>query len=407
MLVLFVHGTGVRREGFNASMEKIKHGLTGSSLAHYEVEGCLWGDPIGTNLKEGKSIPSYKDSGGRDSPTEEDLEIELWMHLYSDPLYELRVLALRPEVAQVAPIGKWPASDRLDKHVRTRIVSPELRRKLEDGEIDSTFEKARSDVMKSHPYREMLKTVADPMGPFQDAVARSVVAQAIWLAKQADPRPPNICWDSELRDETVGLLRAELGPYQAGLFEWLMKKVLGTGRAFFGTGMATVGTPLMKWRRGTLMDGASPLTGDILRYQSRAKLFQDFIRMRINELTPPVMVIGHSLGGIAMVDLLIQEDLREHVSLLVTVGSQAPYFYEIDALQSLKYGRKLPRHFPTWVNIYDPRDFLSFCGAELFPGRVTDHRVNNRQPFPESHSAYFNNPEFYAIIKKAARESVR
>ena len=79
------------------------------------------------------------------------------------------------------------------------------------------------------------------------------------------------------------------------------------------------------------------------------------------------------------------------VALLVTVGSQAPFLYEINALHSLRYGQPLPPHFPPWLNIYDLRDLLSYIGAGVFPNRTQDVLVDNRQPFPHSHSAYWTN----------------
>ena len=162
---------------------------------------------------------------------------------------------------------------------------------------------------------------------------------------------------------------------------------------------------LMAWRRGAAMDGTSPVCGDILLYQCRGQQIQALIRRRIEEVAPPVIVVAHSLGGVAAVDLLVGEKLDDRVRMLVTVGSQAPYFYEINALQSLEYarGEGLPGHFPSWINVYDLRDFLSFVGGELFPGRVVDRCVNNRQPFPDSHSAYFWNADFYPILADAIR----
>ncbi|MGH7471395.1 MAG: hypothetical protein ACRENP_25885 [Longimicrobiales bacterium] len=93
-------------------------------------------------------------------------------------------------------------------------------------------------------------------------------------------------------------------------------------------------------RRGDLMDGASPMVGDILLYQCRGHRIRDFLSRRIREVTPPVVILAHSLGGVAAVDLLVQDDLSERVALLVTAGSQAPYFYEINALASLEYHEK-------------------------------------------------------------------
>ena len=98
-------------------------------------------------------------------------------------------------------------------------------------------------------------------------------------------------------------------------------------------------------RRADLMDGASPRVGDILLYQCRGKRIRDFLAARIREVTPPVVILAHSLGGVAAVDLLVQEDLSDRVALLVTAGSQAPYFYEINALASLEYHE---RGAPAW-----------------------------------------------------------
>src|SRR5262249_26896258 len=106
-----------------------------------------------------------------------------------------------------------------------------------------------------------------------------------------------------------------------------------------------------------------------------------------------------SLGGIACVDLLIEEPMPE-VELLVTVGSQAPFLYEIDALTNLRRDRPLPEKekFPPWLNLYDHRDLLAYIGEGVFPGRVKDVLVNNRVPFPYAHSAYWTNPQVWKAI---------
>jgi pimeloyl-ACP methyl ester carboxylesterase len=114
-------------------------------------------------------------------------------------------------------------------------------------------------------------------------------------------------------------------------------------------------------------------------------------------LEPPVALVGHSLGGIIALDTLISAPLPQ-VRLLVTAGSQGPFLYESGSLPSLEHPAPLPPHMPDWLNLYDPRDLLSYLGAGLFPGRVTDVRVDSRQPFPASHSAYWTNPEVYRHI---------
>jgi hypothetical protein len=107
--------------------------------------------------------------------------------------------------------------------------------------------------------------------------------------------------------------------------------------------------------------------------------------------------LAHSLGGIACVDLLVKKRL-EGVVKLITVGSQAPLLYELNALWSLAHGAPLPDSFPDWLNFYDKHDFLSYIGAGLFPGRTTDVLVDNGQPFPEAHSAYWSNPDVWKAI---------
>ena len=153
----------------------------------------------------------------------------------------------------------------------------------------------------------------------------------------------------------------------------------------------------VKGRRGAFTDKTSPFSGDILFYQARGESIRHYIRDRITANRDPVEVLGHSLGGIAAVDLLAKEHLPQ-VKRLITVGSQAPFLYELDALTSLRWGEPLPEHFPPWLNIYDPNDFLSYVGATIFKTRMRDVKVDNGQPFPQAHSAYWSNVEVWKAI---------
>jgi pimeloyl-ACP methyl ester carboxylesterase len=143
------------------------------------------------------------------------------------------------------------------------------------------------------------------------------------------------------------------------------------------------------------------MTGDIAVYLARGEAIRRRIDETVRKAPPgPVSLLGHSLGGIAAVDLLALGQ-GGRVEQLITVGSQAPFLYEIGALPSLRFGEPLPPSFPNWLNIYDERDLLSYLGAGVFPGRVRDVAVNSRQPFPWSHSAYWRNPEVYRLIAEA------
>jgi hypothetical protein len=111
------------------------------------------------------------------------------------------------------------------------------------------------------------------------------------------------------------------------------------------------------------------------------------------------IVFAHSLGGVAAVDWLATE--KRDVDCLITIGSQAPYFYELNALVSRSFGEGLPDYFPKkWLNFYDRADLLSYQGKDIFPGSIEDCEVDSGQPFPESHSAYLQNDE--QVWKKIA-----
>jgi hypothetical protein len=103
---------------------------------------------------------------------------------------------------------------------------------------------------------------------------------------------------------------------------------------------------------------------------------------------------------VACVDLLA-ETATPAVSRLITAGSQAPYFYELDALVSRMFGAGLGENFTQgWLNFYDPNDFLSYLAAGVFRGRAVDRVVHSGQPFPESHGAYWHNDkEFWGPVQ--------
>jgi pimeloyl-ACP methyl ester carboxylesterase len=166
----------------------------------------------------------------------------------------------------------------------------------------------------------------------------------------------------------------------------------------------TVATPLIRRKREQFSESAAPAAGDILLYQARGGLIRNYIRRRVKQVVKEnggdVILLAHSLGGIACVDLLATTQLPV-VKKLITVGSQASFLYEINALWSLRYGESLPSNFPEWLNLYDPYDFLSYLVAPVFKREtVRDCRIESGQPFPESHSAYWNNPDTWKAIEE-------
>jgi len=389
--VLFVHGTGVRKDAFEISFAKIAAEL--SKRPDVSARPCYWGH-LGSELHAGgASIPDYDttralaETDAVATTSEPDYQVALWGILYEDPLYELRVLAVRRETAGAFVPGQLQPGAELADHGKRFEVSPELRRLLHRGGIDEQFEPARLAITSSEPYRIALKRAPEALDDYRAAIARAFIAKAAALV-EGEGIPAAIALDAQLRDETESLLIELLGGGERGLGGWVKEQLCGL--------VLRVGTRRGVRRRGVITDAAQPASGDILLYQARGEGIRNFIREQIASLPVPRVLLGHSLGGIACVDLLVGEPTD--VQLLVTVGSQAPFFYEINALQSLPFGQKLPAHFPRWLNIYDLRDFLSYKGEKVFPGRVRDVKVDNRQPFHWSHSAYWSNEQVWKAI---------
>jgi hypothetical protein len=304
------------------------------------------------------------------------------MQLYQDPLHELKLLSLQVPDEEGINFGGDNLSDKLDTKVKQFKPSEELKTQLQQAEIFDIFTQSHQTIISSKAYQEALETVSEStITEYRDAIARSIIAQTIAICEEKKLSTP-IITDANLRDEIVELLSSELYKSDLGVGDWLQTQIL----------KLAIGN-----RRGDFTDNTSPMVGDILLYQGRGQKIRDFIESYIKEAKDDVVLIAHSLGGIACVDLLVEKQ-PEKVKLLVTVGSQSPYFYEINALQSLEYGKPLPSKFPSWLNIYDLNDFLSYIGGNIFPEKVQDILVDNKQPFPKSHGAYWRNKGMWKAI---------
>jgi hypothetical protein len=197
------------------------------------------------------------------------------------------------------------------------------------------------------------------------------------------------------RNALMNRLIAEFGADTRSIFgdAWSLLKSYAARR---------VTSYIARRKRGAISDFLSPFAGDILIYQTRGKKIRERIRQEIDDTSGSVILLAHSLGGIACVDLLIEKK-PPNVIGLITVGSQSPLLYEMDCLTMLRHDEPLPDHFPNWLNVYDPHDFLSYVGEKVFEGRVSDFMVNSGQPFPKSHSAYWLEPQLWNRIAEFAR----
>jgi hypothetical protein len=253
---------------------------------------------------------------------------------------------------------------------------------------------------------ELMDPVSKERGPVRLLVARAIVAG--WIAEEMKSGAPSV--PAAERDEMqrlacellsgakqakglagdiVGLLTKPLAALlRVTLLDPLWQGAAAGGRAY----------------RHTIAQGATPAVGDILLYQARGEKIRALIASAIDDASKeddaPVLLLAHSLGGIACIDLLIAT-AQLNVKGIITVGSQAPFLYEIGALTELEAPAELPSHMPAWLNIFDRDDLLSFKAVPIMKGGngVEDSEIRSHQPFPAAHGAYWSNPPVWERIK--------
>ena len=141
--VLFVHGTGGRERAYLATFEYMEQELK-KLRPNARLVRCLWGDPLGAKLNAaGASIPTYNDSqGGGADVSPEEAEVQLWKALYENPLYEIRVLALRSLQSQRTPPGKLSPAQELQRRIKSLSQAEDLRHQLTEIGIASFIDQA-------------------------------------------------------------------------------------------------------------------------------------------------------------------------------------------------------------------------------------------------------------------------
>lgn len=367
--IVLVHGTGVRLAGFAGSHANVAAAAREAGI-EAPVIGCAWGDALGAEFT-GMSLP--------DPPTGDELaraeqDYARWSFLFSDPLFELDRLTI-PDVnappAGMAPPGVKPPWRELWDRIAAYQPSEELDLLLDRGGLRAHWPAAWAEVVTAHDVaRRAFQQSARELAEASGALARAIVAAMHNQAIAASAPGPS----AALRAKLVGRLRVDWD-----------QQVYGLGTVFTRL-LSRAATRMLRADRRRYSSGVTLVIGDILLYQSRGNEIRAFIREKIAQADGPVTLVGHSLGGIACVDLLAMAD-PPPVAHLVTMGSQAPFLYEIGAMTALKAPQELPASFPPWLNVYDRNDFLGFIASRLFP-TVEDFEAVSGQPFPDSHSAY-------------------
>ncbi|MDT0483026.1 lipase family protein [Streptomyces doebereineriae] len=317
-----------------------------------------------------------------------------WALLTADPTHELRLLAVQYASRKDRPAtvpGALPYGERLRRTAKALAEHPDLESPLRRAGLQRHFPPAVADVLGEEDTRLATDLARERVDSAElcAALARAFVARASLRYEAAGGWPPLM--SGRTRDALVTAVTARLGTLELGVSDRLVKFGMRLGLRF--------GASTMMERRHDIVLERHALAGDVLHYLTRGQRIRDFIKATIAQAADDVVLVAHSLGGIASLDLLVGEHIPA-VRTLLTVGSQGPLLYEIGSLPSLPFGEPLPDWMPRWVNVYDPRDALAYVGSspKLFGDRIEDVRIDNGVPVLDAHSAYFDSDEFYDVL---------
>ncbi len=404
--LLFIHGTMTRYDadylrGFAQIREQIqaRHPLL-------QVDKFPWGEYWGAEMNprflsipgvEERTTPLVLGASPDAALPEPDSKVAVWGMLYSDPYAELRLL----NAAQPVEAGEVEDLYATIQHLSTDPLPPDLADLLAQGGIASTFLRAIQGLLELNTEVALSAIPAPLVEDYRSALVRAIIADAMRLAL-ADGGYPRLFTDAGLRDYTAERLAQLLvgaEPVLGGMRDWLT----------FLPATALTEMLLHPWRT-ELTKAILAFLGDILTYQLRRVRIQQAIAEQIG--TTPTILLAHSLGGIACLDLLLsQPAMRQRVPLVITSGSQVAVMHEIGALGTLGVAQaeptRLPADFPPWLNLYDRSDMLGFQASTVFAGTIRDVAINSRQPFPHAHNAYWSNADLWEHVGTAITDPDR
>ncbi len=208
-----------------------------------------------------------------------------------------------------------------------------------------------------------------------------------------------------------------------GAVGWIRDRVAHLG-GMVGNGLSDAG---LRWKRRAMSEGVARFLGDIFVYLrgrddpgpagTRARIFAPVIAdiakaaAAPRPASEPFIIVGHSLGGVILYDLLTDAAARAAIEdasgkplaidALVTVGSQPGFFADLGLYASRPEGGArlpMPADVARWLNVYDFTDIFSFRCAGAFEG-VEDYAYDTVTDLVRAHSAYFLRASFYARMR--------
>jgi hypothetical protein len=119
----------------------------------------------------------------------------------------------------------------------------------------------------------------------------------------------------------------------------------------------------------------------------------------------PLVIVGHSLGGVISFDLISHFRPDLEVDLFVSVGSQVAHFEEMKLFKGSDEGVKPPNKAKTpdnikhWINVYDEVDIFAYACNDVFDRVDLDVRYDTQTYVIKSHGEYFQQERFYERLR--------
>ncbi len=392
MPVVFVHGVNVRRgPGYDAGV-KVKTVLLTSALA-------------GTTI------------GGHALPAAPAIWFPYWGDLATDFAWQMASL---PHGA-IEALGGGGSGD-------ARPIVAQVR--------DALPGKARSEpllALARADFQNAAETVASYVlerAAVDGEADAAAFAVAIQRYAAANPNPP---WLKPLKTDAQLLGRlamvaeeehaveaqgaAGIANLLAAAAQRIKSAVKDAAGAAVDAGGDFASTKLLGWAREPLNGILGRFFGDVFVYLSERdgdgkggpigkRILTEIDAARAaGPPGEPLVIIGHSLGGVITFDLLSFYRPDIVVDLLVTVGSQVAHFEEI---KRFKTSQKIvgppnkaatPPNVRRWINVYDRNDIFAYAAMDVFDRVDIDAEYDTRTYVVKSHTAYFDQDRFYGRLR--------
>ena len=372
---LFVHGSGNRADQANAYGKRLREKL---GLDENKLVISSWGVDAGPD-------PNFPDMYKVLPPVPQGIGDDI------DPAAEnslspLKALAPPPGLA-AAQVEPRPDTNLALAIMRSGAID------LQDIDVTPEMLKQAADEVAASPE---FQNASAPDAKVMDATIRSVVARAVKKA----PASPGIGAPSlkEISDK-IGRGVAAVGQTILNGAGAIVGNVVGD---VVGSGIGDAAKLELSKRlaphRLEIMKKNILVAADVLAYQRRGAAMRAAVAKELDKCEPPVVAMGHSLGGILLVDALFGPSGAKHgCELLITFGSQSAMLAAIYAIDAVT--PSVP-----WINIWTRYDFVSFLAGNLWPNSDTkkgaiDKEVHINVGFPDSHGMYYETDEFYDVIR--------